>query len=197
MDGREDLLMVSIETEQDWRRIQQNISTALLARLDRQLATEQSGDKGVLLPHIHQFLESLFEIARPKIRINGCITEVPCGDEDELERFDEALDRHIWSLSDQRLKWDKEIAGHRRTRPGEIERALLKSLAQHHMSDMDVAEDPSTYHELMPKQLGCELEQTLLGAISLAPQLAQSIASQHARTTKIKPVSAEVKALKS
>jgi DnaJ-domain-containing protein 1 len=68
----------------------------------------------------------------------------------ELE-FDEALDRHIWSLSDQRLKWHKEIAGYRRTRPEEIERALLKSLARHHMSDMDVAEDPSTYHELMRK----------------------------------------------
>ncbi|KAF8841152.1 hypothetical protein BDN67DRAFT_1010850 [Paxillus ammoniavirescens] len=196
MDGREDLPKVSIDTEQDWRRVQRNLSTALLARLDRELAHEQSGDEGTLLPHIHQFLESLLEIARPKIKINECTTEVPCDDEDALE-FDEALDRHIWSLSDQRLKWHKEIAGHRRTRPEEIERALLKSLARHHTSDMDVAEDPSTYHELMPKQLDSELEQILSGAVSLAPQLVQSIASQYERATKIKPVSAEVKALKS
>lgn len=55
MDAREDLPKVSIETEQDWRRIQQNLSVALLARLDTELESHgQSGDRDALLPHAHQ-----------------------------------------------------------------------------------------------------------------------------------------------
>lgn len=48
-----------------------------------------------------------------------------------MEPFDEALDRHIWSLSDQRLKWDREIAGRQRTRPTEIE-ALVQDIYDQH-----------------------------------------------------------------
>lgn len=55
MDAREDLPKVSIEAEQDWRRIQQNLSAALLARLDTELETHgETGDKDALLPHAHQ-----------------------------------------------------------------------------------------------------------------------------------------------
>ena len=42
----------------------------------------------------------------------------------EFESFDEALDRHIWSLSDQRLKWDREIARTRTEKPREVETML-------------------------------------------------------------------------
>ena len=55
MDAREDLPKVSIDTEQDWRRIQQNLSTALLARLEVELESHgQANDKDLLLPHVHQ-----------------------------------------------------------------------------------------------------------------------------------------------
>lgn len=55
MDAREDLPKVSIETEQDWRRIQRNLSAALLARLDTELESHgQVADKNSLLPHVHQ-----------------------------------------------------------------------------------------------------------------------------------------------
>lgn len=55
-----------------------------------------------------------------------------------MEPFDEALDRHIWSLSDQRLKWDKEIADRRRSRAEEIEKSITESLAQHHTCDIEI-----------------------------------------------------------
>lgn len=42
----------------------------------------------------------------------------------EIEPFDEALDRHIWSLSDQRLKWDRVIARARAEKPREVETML-------------------------------------------------------------------------
>ena len=45
----------------------------------------------------------------------------------DMEQFDESLDRRVWSLSDQRLKWDLEIALKRRGVPLEVE-ALMRDL---------------------------------------------------------------------
>ena len=38
----------------------------------------------------------------------------------EVEPFDEALDRETWSLYNQRLQWDLELATKRRNRPREV-----------------------------------------------------------------------------
>ena len=46
-----------------------------------------------------------------------------------IEPFDEGLDRHIWSLSDQSLQWDGEIARKRREKPVEVER-LMRELVE-------------------------------------------------------------------
>lgn len=46
-----------------------------------------------------------------------------------IEPFDEGLDRHIWSLSDQRLQWNGEIARKRREKPREVHR-LMKELLE-------------------------------------------------------------------
>lgn len=67
MDAREDLPKVSIETEQDWRRIQQTLSAALLARLDTELEFHgQSSDKDALLPHVHQVNSQWLALAHAK-----------------------------------------------------------------------------------------------------------------------------------
>lgn len=50
----------------------------------------------------------------------------------EIEPFDEALDRHIWSLSDQRLKWDREIARTRAEKPKEVETMLQDLFDRQH-----------------------------------------------------------------
>ena len=92
-----------------------------------------------------QFLETLFDVARPNLRINGRTTEEPSEvveEDDNMEPFDEALDRHIWSLSDQRLKWDKDIAERRRTRPREIEALIL---VQQDSGALDVAQNEISY----------------------------------------------------
>ena len=38
----------------------------------------------------------------------------------EVKPFDEALDRETWSLYNQRLQWDLELATKRRNRPREV-----------------------------------------------------------------------------
>lgn len=45
----------------------------------------------------------------------------------EVEPFDEALDRETWSLYNQRLQWDLELATKRRNRPREVS-DLLENL---------------------------------------------------------------------
>lgn len=106
-----------------------------------------------------------------------------------MEPFDEALDRHIWSLSDQRLKWDKEIADRRRSRPQEIEKLVMESLGRHHLGNLESSEGSDAYSDVerrflvlycpwvltcvVVKQVDCESQQTLLNVASVVPYLLQ------------------------
>ncbi|EGN92014.1 hypothetical protein SERLA73DRAFT_191716, partial [Serpula lacrymans var. lacrymans S7.3] len=113
---RDELPRISVETMQDWKRVQANYNDALLLRLEKEIGAQGlSQERDALLAHIHKFSAQVFGVARPNLRINGRNYEDMEDDEEELEPFDEALDRHIWSLSEQRLKWDREIASERRT----------------------------------------------------------------------------------
>lgn len=89
-----------------------------------------------------QFIETTFEKAKLNVRINGKKFEDLKDEDDgtlsqgswlapsfslsllnldrEVEPFDEALDRETWSLYNQRLQWDLELATKRRNRPREV-----------------------------------------------------------------------------
>ena len=93
-----------------------------------------------------QFIDTTFEKAKPNVRINGKNFEDLKDEDDgtsstqdlsaltprfisysrvlnldrEVEPFDEALDRETWSLYNQRLQWDLELATKRRNRPKEV-----------------------------------------------------------------------------
>jgi hypothetical protein len=45
----------------------------------------------------------------------------------DVESFDETLDKNIWSLGDQRLKLDQQVAVKRRTKPQEIQATLRRA----------------------------------------------------------------------
>jgi len=64
----------------------------------------------------------------------------------EMEPFDEALDRRIWSLADTRLQWHKRIAEARRTIPSEIEANISKLWEQH--KELDTAHPDEDTEEL-------------------------------------------------
>ena len=57
----------------------------------------------------------------------------------DTEPFDEGFDRHIWSLSDQSLRWDLQIAKERRTKPEEIEKQMRELLAAQQELDAEEA----------------------------------------------------------
>ena len=57
----------------------------------------------------------------------------------DTEPFDEGFDRHIWSLSDQSLRWDLQIAKERRTKPEEIEKQMRDLLSNQQELDAEEA----------------------------------------------------------
>jgi hypothetical protein len=65
--------------------------------------------------------------------------------------FDEALDRHIWSLSDQSLKWDGEIARKRRERPQDVERLVRELIEARQTVD---AEELTEFEHDVVERLG-------------------------------------------
>lgn len=135
----------------DWRRIKSGFSAAAFAALDQVLETcGDSVDKNALIPHIDQFIQKTFEIARANVRVNGRnLDEVPEAEEDS-ETFDEGLDRRIWSLSEQCMQWDVDISKKRRERPLEVERLMSDLLSR---LDEDEPVEEETDLEVMEEAL--------------------------------------------
>ncbi len=67
----------------------------------------------------------------------------------EVEPFDEALDRETWSLYNQRLQLDLELATKRRKRPQEIA-DLFKNLFKAQEAAMDEPDEPPEEEEDFP-----------------------------------------------
>lgn len=120
--GWDDYPRVSIDSLHDWQRIKDNYLNAAVATLDKKLAEQGLvNQRDLYVQHIMQFVDKTFETTEPNLRVNGRNYEEYSEDEEEVEQFDEALDRRVWSLSDQRRKWDLEIAKKRRITPREVE----------------------------------------------------------------------------
>jgi len=195
---REDHPRISIESYKDLRFIQNNIREAFNARLRTELESARPPINEQLISfRLNEYLESVFDIATPNLRINGRSYEDDSAEQEELEAFDEALDRHIWSLSDQMIKWDKELAELRRSKPGEIVDLLQKAynkhaaLANEESQDNDEEMADETQHDE-----AADIEQRFSQTTSLATQLLQVIPVQHERADRFRVASAEVKSIK-
>ena len=64
----------------------------------------------------------------------------------EVEPFDEALDRETWSLYNQHLQWDLELATKRRKRPQEIS-DLFENLFKARAAPMGELDEPAEEEE--------------------------------------------------
>ncbi|KAI0350100.1 hypothetical protein OH77DRAFT_1103073 [Trametes cingulata] len=201
---REDLPRISVETLDDWRRIKRNYTIAALTALDDQLTPSTSSeDRELLLAHLHRFIDRTFDMARPNIRVNGQNLEDINEDEEDMEPFDEGFDRHIWSLSDQSLRWDLQIARERRTKPEEIERQMRELLAS--QADLD-AEEAAALDELdevdaqvveeIPAEAHQRIEEIASQTFATVEELKQVVPVQLERSERVKTVAEEIKALK-
>jgi len=117
---------------------------AILNTLSQRLASSSSQHvQEAVLAHLLQWRDRTFQAAKLNLRVNGQNFEDYLEEEDETEPFDEALDRRIWSLSVEKMQWDKELAERRREVPIQIESLLEDMLAQAGTE----AEDPSYSEE--------------------------------------------------
>lgn len=71
-----------------------------------------------------------------------------------MEAFDEALDRRIWSLADNRIKWHTLIAERRRKVPTETEKTVTTLLGNHHKFDDEALPALSNVEETAYEQDG-------------------------------------------
>ncbi|KAI0806994.1 hypothetical protein C8Q74DRAFT_1453259 [Fomes fomentarius] len=201
---REDIPRISIETFDDWRRIKRNYTLAALTALDEQLSGNNSAeDRQVLLAHLHRFIDKTFELTRPNVRVNGQNLEELNEDEVDTEPFDEGFDRHIWSLSDQSLRWDLQIAKERRTKPEEIEKQMRELLAAQQELDAeeaaameDLADVDSRAKEEIPVVVYERIDEVASHTFAVVEELKQAIPVQLERTERVKTVAEEIKALK-
>ncbi|EIW60717.1 uncharacterized protein TRAVEDRAFT_118764 [Trametes versicolor FP-101664 SS1] len=201
---REDLPRISCETLDDWRRIKRNYTIAALTALDEQLSGNNSpADREALLAHLHKFIDKTFEMTRPNVRVNGQNLEDINEDEEDMEPFDEGFDRHIWSLSDQSLRWDLQIARERRTKPEEIERQMRELLASQAELDAEeaaalaeVGEQDVQVPDEIPAEAHQRMEDVASQTFALIEELKQAVPVQQERSERVKTVADEIKALK-
>ncbi|KAG6861900.1 hypothetical protein C0995_010606 [Termitomyces sp. Mi166 len=221
MDSREDFPRVSLATVNDWQRLKANYTSNVLDVLDEH--TESHGlvaERDALLAHANQYIERVFEVAQPNLRINGHNFESLDQDEysasalptrvapsdlpPDTEPFNEALDRKIWSLADTRLQWQKRIAEKRRTLPQQFERTILDLFNQQRVIDAsataarhtEVVEDtdPDDIDEIIPSH--SHIEEGFRKTVALGEELDQTTVSQEERAERARAAAGEVKALK-
>jgi len=201
---REDLPRVSVNTTQEWQHIRTEYTNALIALLDARLVTKgkvRPQDRILFMSHIYQYIDTVFGIAKPNLRVNGRnFEDLDENDEVEIEPFNEALDRHIWSLSEQRLKWDREIAHTRTEKAREIETMLQDLFDRQHEAgmqnnDLVIENKDEIMDDPLDKRLP-QIEQVFSKAAAVSEELNQSIPVQFERLERVRSVMKEVRVLK-
>ncbi|KZS99338.1 hypothetical protein SISNIDRAFT_448240 [Sistotremastrum niveocremeum HHB9708] len=129
-EGRDDLPRISIETIKDWEKIKTNFSEAVQTCLDEIISSGRSSHvREAVSAHLTEWQSRLVDAASRNVRVNGHNLEGDGEIDRGTEMFDEVLDRRIWSLSEERIAWDKTLSQRRRQAPAQVE-ALLTDLLE-------------------------------------------------------------------
>ncbi|KAG9017177.1 hypothetical protein FRB90_001443 [Tulasnella sp. 427] len=110
---------ICVESIDEWNRVKQNFTDSMVQLLNKKFGTGTSAEKAALLAHLMQWRDRTFELAKPNVRINGINMEefVEEEEEQELEPYDEVLDRRLWTHFSESLAWQHTLALRRRHEP--------------------------------------------------------------------------------
>ncbi|KAI0253908.1 hypothetical protein BJV78DRAFT_1190228 [Lactifluus subvellereus] len=226
--SREDIPRISIDSLRDWHRIKANFTKAVFDQFDQRLRQNRlESERASLVPLVQQFIDTTFEKAKLNVRINGKKFEdlkdeddgtfVAAGDaggsvslieivgisDREVEPFDEALDRETWSLYNQRLQWDLELATKRRKRPQEVAELLedLFKVQEAALEELDgpVEEDDDEDRpdaSLPDETVLARTSDTFSKVAAISEGLRQTVMTQHERLRRLQDVDEEINALK-
>ncbi|THV07661.1 hypothetical protein K435DRAFT_959728 [Dendrothele bispora CBS 962.96] len=194
-NARDEVPRVSVDSVEDWKRIKSTYMDAVLSQLE---------DDGVppdspIIKYMQRYIEQVLTSAQPNLRVNGRNFEslIDQHDEPDIEQFDEALDRRVWALADNRLAWHKEIANKRRTIPQEVQRSLQGLFEQERAEerflerqddilDQNIEDESDDQRDPMP-----DFHKTS----AWAEQLAQSIPNQTERSERFETVAEDIRKL--
>ncbi|KAF8270389.1 hypothetical protein EI94DRAFT_1658973 [Lactarius quietus] len=202
-ESREEMPRISIDSLRDWHRMKSNFTIAVFEQFDQ--CIRQSGlesERASLLPHLQQYIDASLEKAKPNMRINGKKFEEVNGDDDrEVEQFDEALDRETWSLYNERLQWDLELATKRRKRPQEVTDLLenlfkAREAAMRDLDELPEEEEDGPDPSLPNETTLAETRDTFSNVACLAKGLSQTLRTQLDRIRRLKDAEREVNVLK-
>jgi len=134
-------------------------------------------------------------VARPNLRVNGRSFDDFEFNDQESEAFDEGLDRRIWSLSEQCLQWDVDVARKRRERPTEVEQLMHEILQDIPESSTVIQEfENELVHE---DSVPYYVEDTFHRTFALSDELQQTIPLQLQRLDTLTNAESEVYSLRS
>ncbi|KAF9268259.1 hypothetical protein L218DRAFT_954620 [Marasmius fiardii PR-910] len=185
----------------DWERIENNYKTAVLSELRTQIAAKGiQGEEEALLAYVHRFLDRTLMLAHPNLRVNGHNFEDLKDGQPDVEPFDEALDRRIWSLAAHRQGCHKVIAETRRTAPTKISQSVDELYEHERKMERGIPDmlqlDESVGDISMDDEMDEGQTEGFYKASAMAEELVQTMPSQVERSERLEEVASEIKSLK-
>ncbi|KAK7060288.1 hypothetical protein VNI00_001053 [Paramarasmius palmivorus] len=199
-NSREDIQRISIDSMSDYERVVNNYKTSLLKELHTQMTAQGlQSEKDALVQHAEQFISQMLALAQPNLRINGRNFEDLSGDQLDVEPFDEALDRRVWSIADRRQGCHKVIAEIRRSTPARIARTIeelheYERKMEASLPDIEENTDPGDI--TMDDAFNEDQTEGFYKATAMAEELVQTIPSQTERSERFEEVATEIKGIK-
>jgi len=185
---REDVPRIHIDSVQQWERVKSGVRAATYEIAERSGSTDEN-----ISTHLNRWLELVFEDAKPNLRANGRDLEDYEGTLEETEPYDEVLDRKIWTLSKERIAWDRTLAERRRQTPREIERLVSDLLRRQREAECVPEEVSFDIPRSPPYTLSDdEVLSTQEESMNIAMELQQSLPALLERSERAKSVTREV-----
>jgi len=200
---REELLRISVGSVHDWLRVKNNYNVHLLNALSDVLdAPDLHPERDALLAHVNHFVESTFSMAQENLRVNGHNFGSFDAAGQDMEAFDEALDRRIWSLADTRLQWHKRMAKTRREVPKEMQSRISDLMKRSQAQDLDILQDNDTLNdddgEILddPVPISTDVIEDFHLTSATTEELNQNVPNQQNRVRPGEKATTELKSLK-
>ncbi|KAH7096120.1 hypothetical protein BKA62DRAFT_42065 [Auriculariales sp. MPI-PUGE-AT-0066] len=141
----EELPRISVDSADDWRRVQASFDAALEAAIAAAIGKASNADS--VREQLRRWRDATFEAMVPNVRVNGLDLEHAVDESQTVtEPFDEALDRNIWALDAERTAWDKTLSDRRRAAPAEVA-AMVQNMLDSASADLTAHDHDGTEQE--------------------------------------------------
>ncbi|KAG8904075.1 hypothetical protein FRB99_002311 [Tulasnella sp. 403] len=118
---------INVESIEEWNKIKQSFTEAMSTTLDKKLGAKSTKiERDAVLAHLMHWRDRTFDLAKENVRVNGIDLEKYQDEEEEeeLEPYDEVLDRRLWTHFAEGLSWQSTLAKRRREEPLNAERLV-------------------------------------------------------------------------